>query len=353
MYGLLVAPTGAGKSVCTDICEALLPADYHINTSVQSGPGLVPILGEAVRDAKGKVTSVIPQPAILILPEWTALVKNLKIQNATLSQDLNTLFDGKDRLTISRSDSNKTGGGRLEIPTPSLSICATTTESMFHEEVTASMIRSGFLNRYLILPGSHTRWKFEDPTAGVNYGNLRDIFPRGQPHAFGLGQSMWDMYTPEGRGYVRWYGDPLFEGLMNTNGNGNNTSDVYKRLHTYAHKIALIYAWADRAPLITQDHAMAAQVVIETSLAYLRQLIDDTPPELSFQQKTKKTLEELICTQVGQLGTAPKRGIVKRLQRKWGYSTVSDAVESLVKSGALVAVAKSRQGNVAELKVAF
>jgi len=356
MYGLLISPTGTGKSVCTNICRGLLPSDYRISTGVQSGPGLVSVLADVER-AKGAVSRVDVYPSILLLPEWTTVAKNLKIQNATLSQDLNTLFDGDDRFTVSRSEASKSGGGRVEIPTPSLSICATTTESLFHEEVTLSMVRSGFLNRYLILPGSHARWQFEDPTSGINYNQLRTVIPPGRPHAFGLGQDVWTLYDQDAHDYVRLWGDALFGQIMNRNGNGEPADDMFRRLHVYAHKIAMLYAWSSSSPLITLSHAMAAKVVVEMSLRYVQQLMADTPPDQPAHLVARGQLEERIVTLVTVASTLvplvplTKREVTRKLHGYGGYSTVNEAIERLVKSGELVEIKEGARGTKKVLRV--
>jgi hypothetical protein len=127
-YVLLVKPTGLGKSECTQTCRALLPANYVIRDAVQSGPGLAPVLAEIHRHKGGQVRQVRPRPAILVIEEWTTLLKNMAIQNSTLMDALNTLFQRASDWNISRSD-RPGAGGDLVIPEPALSICATTTTS--------------------------------------------------------------------------------------------------------------------------------------------------------------------------------------------------------------------------------
>lgn len=351
MYGLLVSPTGTGKSVCTDVCKALLPVDYHIDSNIQSGPGLAPILADIERDGKGKVSSVDPHPAIVIMPEWTGLVRNLKIQNSTLEDTLNQIFDGQEQWTISRSEANRNGAGRTVIPRPTLSICATTTASLFASEVTAKMIGSGFLNRYLILPGSHARWRHRDLTASVDYAPLRTLIPPGHPHAFGLGKGVWEMHDQDALDYVTHMVSPLFENeLMNTNGNGNQTSEAFKRLHVYAHKIAMLYAWSDRSPLIQLAHVMAAKIVVETSLRFLCDLLANAQPELPAHVLARKNLEELVLSAVVSTKTAlTLREICDKFKRAWGYSNVAETVERLVKSGVLRVAMGGQRGTRKEV----
>lgn len=349
LYGLLIAPTSFGKSVCTDVCEALLPMDYRWDTGVQSGPGLVSILADVTRNKQGKVQHVESFPSALIVSEWTTLAKNLKIQNSTLEQDLNLLFDGKSKWTVSRSEASKQGGGRVTIFDPSLSICGTTTESLFHEEVNARMIKSGFLNRYLVLPGSHVKWKLFADGAGVDYETLRSL-PLPLAHTFGLGADIWQLYAQDALLHWHRWGLPLFEEHLMLTQNGNSAPDVYKRLHTYTHKIAMLYAWSEESPLITLDHLMAAIAVVESSRRYLAHLYAHQTPDLPAYVQARAALDEEILDAVTAAPGLRKDVVCQRLKRNGGYSAVSMAIENLIRSGAL---AVKLEGERRTLKTLF
>jgi len=142
VYGLLISPTGQGKGIVADVCDALLPEGYTKRDSVQSGPALFPILAKIERNEKGKILKIIPRQAILIIEEWTALLKASKIEFSNLQEILNNLFHHTRPWNVSRSDTEKSGGDR-EVANPTLSICATTTASLLHEQVSEKMIRSG------------------------------------------------------------------------------------------------------------------------------------------------------------------------------------------------------------------
>ena len=277
-YGLLVKPTGTGKSVCTNTFRALLPDTYSISGAVQSGPALMPIVASVVRDKDGHIESVFHRPSALIIPEWTRLAKNLKIQHATLLEDLNEIADGI-AWNISRSEANKNGGGNVVLRDPILTICATTTSSLFKEEVTSRMIQSGFVNRYLILPGSFTRWKLYDPdAAAINFPSLNGLLDHYWSLEIGHGRGIWECYQPSARERFLAWGVPLFEGLlMNAT---DNATEIYKRLHTYAHRLCLLYAWATTSQSITLPHVEAAISVIDTSKRFLEALSAEVEPYL-------------------------------------------------------------------------
>jgi lambda repressor-like predicted transcriptional regulator len=199
-YVLLVKPTGLGKSECTHTCRALLPATYVVRDAVQSGPALALVLAEIERDKRGQVRQVRPRPAILVIEEWTTLLKNMSIQNSTLMDTLNTLFHRAWPWNVSRSD-RPGAGGDLVIPDPALSICATTTTSLLTQHVGEGLIRAGFLNRYLVLPGSCGPWRFYHPdAAGLEYGALAGLLDDLVDQRW-MGGNVWDAYTAEARAH--------------------------------------------------------------------------------------------------------------------------------------------------------
>ena len=336
LYGLLIKPTGLGKKLCTDTCEALLPEWYTWRRGVQSGPGLAPLLAEIERDKKtGRPTSIAPRPVCLVIPEWSTLAKNLKIQHATLAEDLNELFDCPSRWSVSRSDRPGSGGGDLVIPTPSLSICATTTASLFSQEVTPAMIRSGFMNRYLILPGSLTRWTLYDPDAAPIDPAQLSTLPLDASYTLGLGASVWSLYADDAKFRFLAWGTPLFEGeLMN---DPDSDLELYKRLHTYAHKIALLYAWSVRSPRITREHVEAAIAVIDTSRAFLQSLLSTAAPLQPPQRvQYEISLTEKILDKIRrESGRVDLRKLAQDLRKSATSADLKRVVDDLLAAAAI------------------
>jgi hypothetical protein len=226
-YVLLVKPTGLGKSECTHTCRALLPANYVIRDAVQSGPGHAPVLAEIDRDKHGQVRQVRPRPAILVIEEWTALLKNMGIQNSTLMDALNALFQRAWGWNISRSD-RPGAGGDLVIPEPALSICATTTTPLLTQHVGEGLIRAGFLNRYLVLPGSRGPWRFYHlDAAGLEYDALAGLLDDLTDQRW-MGCNVWDAYTAEARARMVTWGEETFEPIMQSDA---VEAEALKRLH--------------------------------------------------------------------------------------------------------------------------
>ena len=331
-YGLLVAPTGSGKSVCTETCRGLLPDWYTVRGAVQSGPALAPILAKIERDKKGKIESIEKRPAILIIEEWSRLAKNLKMSTSTLGEDLNTLADGPRLWNVSRSEANKQGGGDTVIMEPCLTICGTTTMGMFREVVTVTDLRNGGINRYLTFPGAGKEWLLHDPNrAGMDFYALSE-FARRFPETHQIGQgfeSIWDIYEPQAREAFLAWGIPKFErdpttrvpGIMNTKDEAPE-AEAIKRLHAQAHRTCLIYAWKDSAKMISLAHFEAARAIIDTSHAFLMDLLSrpgEAPAPAAKQfdlDSREKVRDRLARIWEGKRGPVRMRKVFEGLRRQ-------------------------------------
>lgn len=237
VYGLLLNGTGLGKGRSTDLCRALLtPGGYFIREHVASGQALAPILADITRDSKGKVESVDPHPALLLIEEFTGLLKNSGIPHSTILEVINGLFHQPFPWSFTRTDRPNSGGGDLVIDNPILSILATTTQTLFKEQVTLTMIRGGFLNRFLVLPGDTTPWKFYDPDGAKRVIDPRnDLFKSLSHHKMNIGKSVWDVYASDALERMVSWGQSLFEPLMQSTSLEDEGS---KRLHVYSHIIS-------------------------------------------------------------------------------------------------------------------
>lgn len=348
-YGLLVAPSGSGKSICTETCRGLLPDWYTVRGAVQSGPALAPVLAIIERDKKGRIESIEPRPAILIIEEWSRLGKNLKMSNSTLSEDLNTLADGPRLWNVSRSEASKQGGGDTVIMDPCLTICGTTTEGRFGEVVTVTDLRNGTINRYMTLPGAGTEWLLHDPDrASMDFYGL-SAFAQRFPETHTLGQnfeSVWDIYEPDAlEAFLAW-GTPKFErnpttfeaGIMN-NKDQSAEAEAIKRLHAQAHRTCLLYAWKDGADRIKMEHFEAAQAIIDTSHAFLMDLLS-RPGETPAPQGQQYDLDnrEQVRSRLGRMweakpGTVRMRKVFEGLRRQMTYKAMKAILSDLQDEG--------------------
>lgn len=327
MYGLLISPTGQGKGLCTDICRALLPEHYTVRRSVQSGPALFPILANITKDGKGKTLSIEPRPAMLVIEEWTTLLKVSKIEFSNLQDTLNELFQTEHPLTISRSDTEKSGGDR-KIDNPTLSICATTTASLLRQEVTERMIRSGFLNRYFVVPGSNEEWKFYDEEqAGVSVGCVKGYLDDLQNYAWGAGENIWSAYAPDAKERLATWGELTFRPIMRSQ---RLEAESIKRLHTYVHVIALLYAWSEKARLVTLPHVEAAIAAVAIAKAFVESLVGEKEElEVPRLKRYEMSLEQKIIEKVHKQPGVTIKKVAEDLRVSGTYRDIAEKARRL------------------------
>lgn len=332
VYGLLISPTGQGKGFCTDICAALLPQDYTTRDSVQSGPALAPILAKIEKDQKGKVLYTTPRPAILIIEEWTALVKMSKIEFSNLQDVLNVLFHRTRPWNISRSDTQKSGGD-VVVNNPILSICATTTASLMQEYVSESMIRSGFLNRYLVLPGASHVWDFYDEEgAGIDAGQIRGSLDSFTNYAWGAGKNVWSAYTPEAKERLIQWGRQTFNPLMQI---VTIEAEGLKRLHTYSHIIPLLYAWSTRSPQVLLSHVEAAIAVITISKRFVEYLLNAGNQDIPKHKQYEMNLEGRILAKIDREPGINSRKAAMDLRKSGSFQDITTTIKRLIDGGML------------------
>ena len=330
IYGLLISPTGQGKGICADTCYALLPSWYTARDSVQSGPALFPILAKIDKDEKGKNTSITSRPAILIIEEWTTLVKASKIEFSNLQDNLNTLFHRSRPWNLTRSDTEKSGGDRV-IENPILSICATTTASLLHDHVTPQMIRSGFLNCYFVVPGSPSEWDFYDENAaGTNTSILQGSLEHLTSHAWGGGANVWSSYTPEAKERLIGWGRSMFNPIMRES---TLEAESLKRLHTYSHIIALLYAWSDRCHAVEIDHVEAGIAATTTSKAFVENLIGESEVEVPKFKQYEMAIEGKIIEKLKKNPGITSRKIEQDLRRSGSCKDIRRSTGDLLQSG--------------------
>ena len=321
VYSLCIAPTGSCKQLPADICNALLPEGYQILDAVQSGPGVLTALQGKTRDDKGIWDSV---PTLFIVTEWTKLVKNSGIQHSTLGEDLNSIFHRPHRWNVTRS--NRDGGGNHVIHKPTLSIFGTTTPEAFLAEVGEAHISSGFINRYLILPGGMRRWEFwpndmdlpESPDLvlkDVAAGWARDL----TGHTLGKGRKFPEAFTPEAAEAMRIWGQPYFGSLM---AEATALSNIKARLHFYAYHIALLSTWARKAHLVQLQDVAMATCAVETSAKFIDFLYHR---------------EVIPLTTVDFSNAMVEQALLARIEKNPGFFTAYKLRESLRRQGVTMA----------------
>lgn len=337
VYGLLLNDTGAGKSTCTNVCHALLRPDYRVRAGAQSGPALVPILANLTREKGGAITDIDEQPAILVLEEWTRLFKNSLIANSTLQDDLNDLHNRKHPWTISRSD-RSVGKSDIVLEKPTLNICATSTPDLIQLHIRETELRSGFFNRYLVIPGTNRLddWTFLPPIDQDDMAEDRTEQLKGEwsmppkSHTLGLGQRVSRMYSPDAYERHQAWGGPFCRSIRRSR---QPWAAATGRLHMYAHLIPLLYTWYLQREKIERDTVEAAITVCETSLRYVKELLETrsvvaATPTMESQAMIDTYIEGIVKKQPHVTVREVCRGI-----RNVPYGTVKDHIYKLVQHG--------------------
>ena len=335
-YWLLAAPTGVGKGVIPRIARALLPADYHIETSIESGQGLPHLLLKEERDPlTDKFVSETSVPTLLLIAEWSLIPSMTGINNSTLSARMCEVYDGVPEVAIIRSDKNRKG--QVRVPNPTLTILGTTTEEDLKNALTPILIKQGFINRHFILPGPRIKWEMEADIGNFDIRliqHLGTMLPAATP--FGYGRNfMTEVATEEAWQRVKTWGDEVLGAIYN-DPQRVVFSQIIRRLHAYAIRIAVLYAWQARAKQVTIDHVEIGIAVAEVALAYAQELFADAgTATLPLHLKAQSELEEAILLKVSGEPGCNKKTLVNRLRRHGGFTVVSQTVDKLVQAGAL------------------
>ena len=312
-YVLCVGPTGGNKQLPVDICETLVPENYNKRDGVQSGAGLFPMLVDTSSRAEVKPV----RPTLMIMDEWTKLITNMTMQSSTLLDEINSLFHRNRRWNVSRSDREGGGGDRVS-QAPILSIFGTTTPEALLSDVSELMVNRGMLNRYLVLPAATREFEYRpkkrmsDPT--ITLAPLRqELMARLTGYKWGGGESYEDAFSEEAMALNEAWGAPLFRDLM-----GQNTIEANrkKRLHMYAHHIALVSAWSKRASRVEVGDMEMAIAVIACANRFMDWLYTNDALPLTTVEVGDARLEQIVRERIADRPSYYDRGRLRESLRR-------------------------------------
>jgi hypothetical protein len=250
------------------------------------------------------------------------------------------IADAEDQVDLVRVQ--RRDGGSLRIPNPTLTICATTTRKFYTRYVNERHLASGYINRHLVLPGDRRDWRYSsgagekiDFAAIAEWANA--FFA--EAHTFGMGAAIADCYEPDAYLIDHAFGTAFFEPIHN----GTDDIDALTRLHVYNRRLAALYAWADHVPKIQVPHVLAANAVVRTSYAFLTALHLDFTPDLTPSLRASASLDDEILATVRRDQPIRKEILCQRLRRHGGYAKVSEAIQRLIASGALLCTPEGKK----------
>ena len=354
LYGmgawLLIAPSGVGKRLVTDVCNLLLPRDYPNFDSVESGQALAESLATITREPKtGNILNIASYPSILVTSEWSQLIKAVDFNGSSLLERLHKAVDGEKFLNLNRAD--KKGNGKLRIPNPTLTLLGTTTNEVYCDIIKEKHTNSGFINRHFILPTEAKRWLYDAPNDVINYDGVEAIgFAMPEGRTFGIGHSMRSMYEDDAYKRDIAFGEKFLEPFRNEE-TPKRERDLFGRLHAYHRRIACIYAWAEGAEKIRLPHVLAAEAAVRTSHQFLMELHGGQLVELPTFMKARGEVEEKILDWIRRNGDVTKRDVCEALRRNGGFTAISEAIGRLQHEGALTVEAGGGRGKKALIRL--
>jgi len=355
VYCLLVAPTGSGKGLPARMIEHMLPPEYAISTGVNSGEGLLYVIAEEIPPVKqlGQLRPTYrPVPSLLLLREWTTLTKYAGIKMATLIENHNNCFQSEGAYTQARSGLN-IAGGRIKIFDPILSIFATTTPKGFSQALqsNSNLLDQGFVNRYLILPGTATQWRLHNTkTVSVDLQRLRaltgpllpDPVTREDPTRWHPEGTLLTLFEPDALARIKEWGEATLEPLMAID---DQRRKVFARMGFYLHHIPFIRAWAGGRSSISLQDVEVSIAVVSLSMRYVEtELIPDLVGVSSHENfpPIKAYYKNIELKALAKLTAARRKGSNERElidSLATGEATYKDAqvvIESLVMQHKLV-----------------
>jgi putative DNA primase/helicase len=340
---LLLSKTSTGKSLPLDAAEYLLPGYPSVATGVQSAEGLLEILCETEPpQKKGDRPTYRSVNALLLLPEFSALVKAAKIENSRLPEALNAIFQSEKPYTIARSTRLATGG-KIIVPDPRLSIFATTTVESYAALLARypDLISNGFFNRYLTLPGRTKRWKFiELEHAAAPMEELAHLFNGLVYHEWKDTRSIWHLFAPDALARMQEW-EAEFEKLMNDD--PALLRDCLGRLHFYSVHIAALSAWSEKRTTIICSDVDMALAVCKKARAFMEQVLSQTPdPEIPALKQFEIGLEGKILDKIRSQPGMTERDLNRCLARQGSSADIHRSLASLQKAGVISTQKKGR-----------
>ncbi len=325
LYTVLIGPSGSSRKD-TAIKRALtipqlqLGADFvqtpfHVVTDVASAEGLVTILKDNPN-------------TLLYVTELSTLKRNAS-RKATQTI-LPRLIEAWDTPAVLQ---NLTKNQPIQAVRPYLSVVAATQPGTLALEMTEEDIHSGFGNRWLYVvgagkPARPTPPPLDKEAAWKLYGELAGAIRR-----YGEGKVLpVDPGTQE-----RW--DAWYVNQQGESGRNEDEDAMRVRHATLIRKIALIYAVADGAAAISDDHLAAAIALVDWMWTHVRALLKEWGVGVDVQ------IEERIKAALRKHEAMPRRLLQMRTAgRRWSARDFAAVFRAMQENGTL---AVDAEGNVA------
>lgn len=323
LYALIIGPSGSARKDTAMRLAVSLPG-----LAEASQPGAIAVPSFAVKtdiaSAEALVSMLSDSPTILAkLSEVNALLANAQRKGTrTLLDKLIEAFDAPLVLEIQsiRARSEKAASAL----TPFLAIIAAAQPGRFGDMITDEDIHSGFLNRWIVIPGIGgdplaAEGEIDAPAAAALYQRLRRSVTRYE------GRSALQLTAEAQSLNSEWY-----RRLRATMGRDEAEDAMRQRHQAIALKVALIYAVAEGADVVTADHLRAAIALVEWSWENVRSYMSVWGVSVTHR------LERRILDVLEQTGPITRRALQQKCtSRRWTAYEFGRSVTAMLANGTL------------------
>lgn len=321
LYVLLLGPSGSARKDTAMKFAVSLPGLLEA-ASVGSVPVPSYAMQTDISSAEALVSMLNETPTLLLkLSEINALLANAQRKGTrTLLDKLIEAFDVPPVLQIQsiRARSEKAAAAVF----PFLAIIAAAQPGRFGDMITDEDIHSGFLNRWIVIPGLGGDplpyvGELDNAAAAALYRRLKAAVARyAGRRALKLDAEAQSLNS-------EWY-----RRLRATMGRDESEDAMRQRHQAIALKVATIYAVVDGADAVTAAHLRAAIALVEWSWENVRSYM-----RLWGVSPTHK-LEQRILDVLEQAGPLPRRELQQRCSnRAWNAIEFGRALTAMLANG--------------------
>jgi hypothetical protein len=327
LFTLLVGDSGQSRKDTAIGCGiTLLKTTYTTATEVavtgrkastlQVGSGVK--VATDISSGEGLISTLKDNPNVLMyLSEFARLMGNANRQGTrTIAPVLMEAFDTPDTL------SNLAKLNPVEAKEPYLSILAATQPRILEGLLSDGDIHSGFINRWLIIPGKSTSPNFWPPAIDhawltVLFQNITQaIGTTGEPRAMDGSLAAKEFWKD-------WYESHWYQERT------EDEASMAVRQPVMAIKIALIYAVLNGDQLIDERHLEIGIAIVEWMSAQVSPLLP------SWGASPLAKLEQRIIAVLTERGPMKRREItqVTHNPRRWNVQDIKRTIDALLDNG--------------------
>lgn len=340
MYLCGLAPSGAGKdhprkSIKLLFDKASIREEHLGPENFTSGPGLM--------------TSLTKKPCqVMLVDELGMVFGAMKGESAPgFKREVLTILtqayssSGAPHFTSGEYSDEKKGAKVVDYP--ALTVYGTSTESEYAAALSRSMVESGELNRWVVLPSSKgrpkrnfdaayvpppddlwSRWQAIGAAEPVR-SSPTDVTSTNDPRA--VPDPILVVYTTEAEEYLTEVWNTQDERLAE----GGDSEAMWARLAENTIKIAMLFAIskAPTKPVISKEDVQYGLALVETSIRYIIYLLNTAVSDSKSEKEHKMIVDAILKSEDrGLSSTYLARRFGSRIVARRRQEIISDAIEA-------------------------